>query len=211
MGVSLIYVPSGAIVEYIASNPINWLRKYRDMARRGGIGDSAGVTPSPAVYEFLSLYHHEKGLFTQRAYAEWCIEQWREWLTEKTDQQRFGVSVKLYRNFYPSMIDSLHVWAMMVETGGFHSCILDSTLDAIGKTDLTLVRYGVSYRVALLSGSANSVGDRRYKLSHRSGDNDPSCIEIRLPMSREQTPGNKRWYYPTDVIDAMATLPLLEG
>lgn len=211
MGVSLIYVPSYAIVEYVARNPINWLGQYRHMAQRGGIGDTAGVTPTPAVYEFLALYHNEKGLFTQRAYYEWCQEQWRDWLDEKTDEQRRGVGVKLYRNFYPSMIDSLHVWAMMVETGGFHACILDSTLDAIGKTDLTLVRSGISYRVALLSGSANSVGDRRYKLSHRSKDDDLSCIEIRLPMSREQAPGNKRWYFTTDVIDAMATLPLLEG
>lgn len=211
MGVSLIYIPSCAIVEYVAANPVNWLDHYRYMAKRGGIGDTAGITPTPAVYEFLSLYHHKKGLFTQREYAEWCFEQWHEWLTEKTDEQRRGVGVKLYRNFYPSMIDSLHVWAMMVETGGFHACILDSTLDAVGKTDLTLVRDSMTYRVALLIDSANGVGDRRYKLAYRSTDSDTACIEIRLPLSRDKTPGNKRWYYPADVIDAMATLPLLEG
>jgi len=210
MGVSLIYVPSYAIVEYIANNPINWLDHYRHMARRGGVGDTAGVTPSPAVYEFLALYHQEKGLFTQRRYAEWCQDKWRDWLADKTDEQRRGVGVKLYRNFYPSMIDSLHVWAMMVEAGGFHACILDSTLDAIGKTDLTLVRSGVSYRVALLIDTSNSVGDRRYKLGHRNGDAPTDCIEIRLPMSRDKTPGNKRWYYPTDLTDAIGgNLPLL--
>lgn len=209
MSVSLIYVPSWAIVEYVASNPVNWLDHMRHMAKRGGIGDTAGVTPTPAVYEFLSLYHHEKGLFTQRRYAEWCFAQWREWLGEKTDDQRRGVGVKLYRNFYPSMIDSLHVWAMMVEAGGFHTCILDSTQDAIGKTDLTLVQRGISYHVALLIDSANSVGDRRYKLGHRSGDAPADCIEIRLPLSREKTPGNKRWYSPADVIDAMGNTPLL--
>ena len=211
MGVSLIYVPSYAIVEYVASNPVNWLDQYRHMAKRGGVGDTAGVTPTPAVYEFLALYHHKKGLFTQREYAEWCFSQWQEWLSDKTDDQRRGVGVKLYRNFYPSMIDSLHVWAMMVESGGFHACILDSTQDAIGKTDLTLVRSGISYRVALLIDSTNSVGDRRYKLAYRNTDNDLSCIEIRLPLSREKAPGNKRWYLPADVLDAMATLPLLEG
>lgn len=211
MGVSLIYIPSSVIVEYVASNPINWLEKYKLMARRGGAGDTAGVTPTPAVYEFLALYHHQKGLFTQKEYAEWCFEQWRDWLGEKTEDQRRGVGTKLYRNFYPSMIDSLHVWSMMVESGGFHACILDSTQDAIGKTDITLVRNGVSHRVALLINTTNGIGDRRYKLAHRNTDNDLSCIEIRLPLSREKSPGNKRWYVQTDVLEAIATLPLLEA
>lgn len=194
MGVSLIYISSETIVNYVSKNPVNWLEDFKGMAKRGGIGDQAGVTPTPAIQEFLELYHDTKSLFTQRDYRDWCFKRWRNWLEEKPKAQQDGVAVKLYRNFYPSMIDSLHVWAMLAETKKFDVCVLDSTEDAIGKTDLTLRQNEIMHRIALQIGTKSGIDNRKYKCKHRNGGQEIERIEIWLPMSRSRTPGNKRWY-----------------
>ena len=105
--VTLLYFRSDYVVDFISQHPIDW--KDRALAMRGGAGDQAGVTPTPAVHEFLSLLGKKQALFTQEEYHRYCAFVWRDWLLGKPEIQRQGVEAKLYRNFYPSMIDSLHV------------------------------------------------------------------------------------------------------
>src|SRR5262245_41698737 len=112
--VALVYIKSPVILDYLTQHPIDW--SHRDLAKRGGVGDSAGMTPTPAVREFLSLLRERRGaLFTQEDFAQHCQQAWREWWSQKTLPQQKGVIAKLYRNFYPSLIDSLYVWALLVE------------------------------------------------------------------------------------------------
>lgn len=196
MGVSLIYMPSQYIVKYMGANPINWLQAHKDKAKRGGLGDKCGVTPSPAVFEFLNLLHERKGLFNQKDYKEYCWAAWGRdgWIENLSSEIRGGLGVRLYRNFYPSMIDSLHVWALLAETQLFDVCFLDSTADAVAKTDLTLVKGSTEYRIALFAGSKRSVNDRLYKLKNRNTESEVLCIDVVLPMERKQSYGKKRWY-----------------
>lgn len=201
MGVSLIYIPSQRIVDFVAEHPINWLQDYKRLAQRGGEGDKCGITPTPAVLEFLNLLHSNKGLFTQREYMDYCFSVWDAsgWISNLPKSQKNGLGVRLYRNFYPSMIDSLHAWALLAETRIFDICFLDSTADAIAKTDLTLVKADTEYRIALYIGSKNGIKDRVYKLNNRNTESEVFCVDVVLPMERKPIhPGGKRWYELND-------------
>lgn len=201
-GITLMYIPSDTIVRYVSENPIDWGSK--DLAKRGGPGDQAGITPTPAVEEFLRLLIERRELFTQRDYMYHCWGQWRDWITPKPTIQKQGVRAKLYRNFYPSMIDSLYVWALLVETGMFDTCVLNSTEDAIGKTDLIVTSGEREIRLALIGPTEESSRDRIYKLTHRSASSlDMDCIEVVLSRDYPMSPGNKRWYRRQDVMQAI--------
>lgn len=189
-GLALIAYDPAYIVRYVTENPINW--SSSELAGKGRVGDTAGVTPTPAVEEFLSLLRQWQRLFTQHDYWLFCVTRWDGWLASKTPMQIEGVKAKLYRNFYPSMIDSLHVWAMLAMSRKFDYCVLDSYKDAIGKTDLTLMRQGQQWKVALRIGSDAAERNRIYKNAYRGSA--VNCIEVPLPLSRQRAPGNKRWY-----------------
>jgi len=201
-GITLLYIASDRIVQYISQNPIDW--DDRDKAKRGGVGDRAGITPTPAVEEFLRLYIERRELFTQKEYMVHCWEQWRDWIIDKPLEQKLGIKAKLYGNFYPSMIDSLHVWAMLSESRMFSSCVLNSTEDAIGKTDM-IVTCGVrEIRLALIGPKEAASNDRAYKLKYRSPESsDIDCVEVVLPREYPKTPGNKRWFRSQDLMESI--------
>jgi hypothetical protein len=191
--VTLVYLSSDYIVDYITRNPIEW--KNKEMARRGGVGDSAGRPPTLAVSEFLNLLGINKDLFTQKDFAEYCCySAWADWFNGLNKMQQLGVEAKIYCNFYPSMIDSLHVWALLCETGYFKKCILDAYKDAAEKTDLTVSTDGAEYKIALYASTKQSLRDRNYKILYRGGAGQGVIYEVPLPMNRPKAPGNKRWY-----------------
>ncbi len=197
-----MHIPSEQIVRYVARHPIDW--DNRERAKRGGVGDQAGVTPTPAVEEFLRLYLDRRDLFTQRDYMYHCWDQWRDWIVDKPKEQKLGVKAKLYRNFYPSMIDSLHVYAMLVEMDAFDTCVLNSSEDAIGKSDLILTSREREIRLALIGPKQAAVDDRAYKLAHRNeGTSELECIEVVLRDEYPMYPGNKRWYQKQDLWQAI--------
>lgn len=199
---ALLYIPSSEIVDFITGNPIDWNEDKKALAKRGGAGDQAGVTPTPAVEEFLSLLIKKRGLFTQEEYLQHCVSQWKDWAVSKTPEQKFGIKAKLYRNFYPSMIDSIHVWAMLCESGMFELCFLSATEDAIGKSDLILRSGNRELRLALMGPTTQASEDREYKINHR-GNGEVGCIEIRLSLVHPKSPGNKRWFKKSDVMRAI--------
>lgn len=200
-GRTLLYIPSDEIVDFVSRNPIDW--DNQEYAKRGGIGDRAGVTPTPAVEEFISLLQLKTRLFTQEEYMKHCWEAWREWIFDKPKDQKYGIKAKLYRNFYPSMIDSLHVWAMLCESQMFDACVLSSAEDAIGKTDLIVRSKYLEYRIAIIGPNQKAMDDRQYKVKHRSGSDDKVCIELQMPINYAKSPGNKRWFRRSDVMSVL--------
>lgn len=207
MSVSLIYVPSREIVRYVSEHPIDWLDEQRHLANRPGcLADQAGMTPVPAVQMFLECYHKKQNLFSQKEYQSFCFSSkvWAAWLVAKPPQQVEAVGVKLRRNFYPAMVDALHVWALLVETGAFDYCALDSAKDAISKTDLTVSSGGQIMRIALSAESSASTYANGYKQSYRGGPPAQSHV-IRLSMAYPKSPGNKRWYRREDFGEVIAT------
>lgn len=199
-GITLLYFNSQQIMRFLATHPIEWFDEFKSYAERGGYGDQAGVPPTPAVEEFLSLLSLKHELFTQKEYLDYCYSKWRNWWP--TDQKRGdGLSVKLYRNFYPSMIDSLHAWALLVESGKFASCTVDSYADAIAKTDITVQTFtGERFSLALRIDTRSSRESARYKEDHREGYKDVQAVTIWLPCdkTRPKSPGQKRWYQLSD-------------
>jgi hypothetical protein len=194
--VALIYLSTDAILSFMTEHPIDWSDK--ELAKRGGIGDSAGLSPTPAVREFLALLRQHHGLFTQEVFAQHCAHVWDAWWKTLSRHQQSGVRAKLYRNFYPSLIDSLHVWSMFVEAQWFDRCILDSCDDATGKTDITVTNKMITHHIALLGPTKQALRDREYKLNIRHPGLLAHTIAIQLPPSRDVGPGNKRWFNLTD-------------
>jgi hypothetical protein len=190
--ISLVYLASRAIVRYITAHPIAW--KPRDLAKLGGPGDQAGMTPTPAVEEFLGLLATKQDLFTQAEYTEHCVKQWLSWWEGLPDERREGVTAKLYNNFYVSMIDSLHVWALLVEAGWYDRCVVDSVADAVGKSDLTLYREASLVRLALIGPGQRARDSRTYKRHYRPGEADATVYEVQLSAEYPREPGHKRWY-----------------
>lgn len=196
---TLLYLGSKNIEQYIAQHPIHW--HDRDAAGRGGLGDSAGVPPTPAVQEFLALLLQRQDLFTQQEYTDFCFNQWnnsekKDWVTQKTKPQRYGLTAKCFRNWYPSMIDSLHVYSLLVESKAFTKCILDSYVDACSKQDL-LVSSDNRPLFAINLFWEGALNNRKYKNAHRSSAGTPvsQAFDVPLPKSRPtKRPGNKRWY-----------------
>lgn len=199
---ALIYIPSEEIVSFVTNHPIDWMDRQRDFAKRGGAGDSAGATPTPAIEEFLNLLIEKRSLFTQREYMHHCWYKWEAWIRGLSSDQKVGVKAKLYRNFYPSAVDSLHVWAMLAETGSFEMCLMSATEDAIGKSDLILRSGSREVRLALQVQTRQSQDDRAYKMQHR-GNDEAGCIEVWLDLKAPKFPGNKRWFKKTDVMSAI--------
>ena len=189
----LIYLSSDHIQQAVADNPVCWTDLA--MAQLGGAGDRAGMTPTPAVLEFLELIGHQKRMVSASEYVEHCfMQRWTEWLDTKPEELRQGVEAKLRCNFYPSMAATLHAWALLVETGGFEQCWLDTYDDVVANTDLTLVRFGTTYRIELIGPRARST--REYKVRHRQRG-DPGTV-VQIPFSRAREPGNMRWYRMSD-------------
>lgn len=201
----LLYFSSKAIIEYITKHPIDWDDK--DLAKRGGPGDKAGVPPTPSVQEFLELLADRRQLFTQEEYWEHCASVWSAWIDRQALRFpnlpiRKGLRAKAYRNFYPSMIDSLHVWAVLSETGNFQRCVLDSYDDAVAKSDITVTAHETDYSIALIGPTFSASQDRQYKQNHRPGyDNSGNVIPVQMSLDRPRSPGNKRWYRKDDFND----------
>jgi len=200
--IALQYMSSEAIVQYVAEHPIDW--DDRDLAKRGGVGDTAGVPPTPSVEEFIKLFYTKRGLFTQEEYWEGCWNSWdvydAEWCVCLTEEQIRGLRAKAFRNFYPSMIDSLHSWSLLVESGKFDVCNMDSLQDAVGKTDLTIIdKMGRIHQVALVGPTPSAKDCAVYKHNNRNNGADLVGVHsVQLPYERPRSPGNKRWFQIDD-------------
>lgn len=201
---SLLYFRSTYIYDFIVQNPLHektWSNEKKELAKRGGVGDSAGMPPTPSVYEFLVLLHTKKDLFSQDEFWKHCYAVWHRtgFFDEKTTEQKKGLQAKAYRNFYPSMIDSLHVWSLLSESGHFSRCYLDAYDDVIGKYDISVVsNAGNIYKIGLRADTKASQSCFEYKQENRDiegrGEN---VISVTLPIKgreRGDHTGNKRWY-----------------
>lgn len=192
----LHFFGSEYIVNYLRFHPVDWSDLH--LSRRGGAGDQAGVTPTPAVAEFLALLKQNGDLFTQREYEEHCRRVWCEWFNRLPEHLQRGVIAKLHNNFYPSMIDTLHVYALLVEERIGDCYIVSPEMDARDKIDLIVKVNGQAIGLALIGPTDDADHDRAYKTEHRPGIADDQLIVVKLPNARPRTPGNKRWYQLQD-------------
>lgn len=213
MGESLIYMSSRHIVEYIAQHPIMWMEDKKEMADRGGAGDKAGLPPVPSVELWIGCLRGKERLFSQDEYAEhyFCNSRIKAWLQGKPSDQIEGVRVKQYRNFYPSMIDSIHVWALLAETGLFDSCIVETDRDAISKIDMTVTAEGHRLSLAIRGPTPEATRAKAYKDKYRGIGQAAKAIELALSINKPRAPGNKRWFDAEEVVTAILTHDLHKG
>lgn len=213
MAESLIYMSSHHIVDYISRHPIMWMDDKKAMAELRGAGDRAGVPPVPAVEMWISCLRSKERLFTQDEYAAHCLAdpRWAAWLRGKHTELIEGVSVKLFRNFYPSMIDSLHVWALLAETGLFDSCIVETDRDAISKVDMIVTTEGQRLPLAIRGPTQEATWAKEYKVKHRGTGDSRNAIELALSIKKPRAPGNKRWFDAEEVVTSILTHDLHKG
>lgn len=213
MGESLIYMSSQHIMDYVEQHPIMWMDDKKEMASLGGAGDKAGLPPVPSVELWIRCLRTKEQLFTQEEYAKFCFadDKWSAWLRGKHAEALEGLRIKLYRNFYPSMIDSLHVWALLAETGLFDSCIVETDRDAIAKVDMTVTTKGHRLALALRGPTPDATWAKQYKAQYRNNGQARDAIELALSIRKPRSPGNKRWFDAEEVVTAILTHDLTKG
>jgi len=184
--IKLLYFSSTTILEFGKKHPVDMYT--RDLAELGDI-----LTPTPAMGEFFDCLLNKGKLITQEEYITYTLNQWQEWVTGLKSWQKEGIVARLARNFYPSAIDTIHAWALLVESGKFKSAVIDILEDAVGKTDLTVeAKNGRKYKIGLSIDNAYTRRREAYKRTYR-GIVPEDLIDIRLSMARNKI-GNKRWY-----------------
>jgi hypothetical protein len=213
MAESLIYMSSRHIVEYMTRHPIQWMDNKKWMADVGGPGDKAGLPPVPSVELWIECLRSKERLFSQDEYADYYLANGRirNWLQGKSPEQVEGVRVKQYRNFYPSMIDSLHVWALLAESGLFDSCIVETDRDAISKIDMVVMADGHRLALAIRGPTPDATRAKAYKDKYRGNGQATNAIELALSIKKPRSPGNKRWFDAEEVITAILTHDLTKG
>lgn len=161
------------------------------------------LTPVPGMQVFFEYLGMRGGLFTQKEFSDYF---WSLIPDFKDGLERIrlrGLGARIWHNFYPSAIDSLHVWALLVESGRFARCLINSTEDVVGKTDLIVyTKNGQRLDLALRVDSPRSnywAGQKQVNVSGMRGVNE-GTIDLLLPYSgRERGVGNKRWYNYDDL------------
>lgn len=213
MGESLIYMSSRHIVDYLTRHPIMWLDDKKWMAEIGGPGDKAGLPPIASVELWIECLRRKERLFSQEEYVEHYFGNAKiaAWLRGKPLEQVEGVRVKQYRNFYPSMIDSLHVWALLAETGLFDSCIVETDRDAISKVDMIVTTEGHRLSLAIRGPTEDATRAKNYKGKYRNTGDSRNAIELALSIRKPRSPGNKRWFDAEEVVTAILTHDLSKG
>ena len=196
---ALLYMSSQSIQAYCADHPIVW--HCREDTYSGDV-----LTPTPAMSIFFNLLSERAALFTQDDYWQYAKASWADWIATLDARVVIGLRARLDRNFYPSAIDSLYVWALLVETGLFTRCTIDTVADAVGKTDISVWPKldSPAIKIGLRAGTRYCDARTDYKRQYR-GAADGKMIDLVLDMNRDRAPGNKRWYNAKDiqpVIDA---------
>jgi len=200
------FISSWAIVNYIVDNPINWDPNGDGLdwlrAKRGGEGDRAHPEMVlPMVEMWLRLLNLKKGLFTQIEFEEYALKEYAPWPPEEFKN---GVRAKLYRNFYPSMIDHIYAFALLSESGIFKSVDYDTDEDVTKKIDIYLTRHdGQHLGLALRIGTATARECQEYKYYIRGQPVQPFVVEPIVLDTKRRGPrsrgaGNKRWYVLED-------------
>jgi hypothetical protein len=205
MAVRLLTVNPESLVEFCKAHPVDLKPDWSSVTRRGGTGDV--MPPTPAADTFFTLYLEVlqgRRLPTQREYAEYCVGAWREWFTGQLTryvQQCFVA--RLYRNFYPSFVDSIHVWALLgtrYAVNGrlvFDQCVLDTYADVIQNSDLLAYRGEECLRIALRSQTRQAREDAWYKQTHRQPhhvEDGERLVHLVLPIDVRARIGGKCWF-----------------
>lgn len=200
--VRLVYMASETIFKFCVDHPMRW--PLRERAHKAGNLRS----PTPAVAVFFDKLIRDGSLFTMEdyirtAHAAWDTPEHGWWFRSVAAQHGTNMvgcyDCRLGRNFYPSCIDSLYVWALCVEHGGFERCMLSTLTDAVGKTDLRVWRNGQRLSIGL---RRDNVYSRKWEARKaRRGPRPDDYVEVRL-TDRPMGPGNRRWYTLADLAKA---------
>lgn len=200
--ITMTYFSSRLIVEYAKEHPIEWpSRELADTVKDVRI-------PFSCIGAFFELLKKKDGLFNQEEYIDYLLDTGRLDIEPYGFDGLMGLEARIKRNFYPSALDSLHVFALLVESGRFARCTLDTLEDVVSKVDLSVTsKEGVCLGIALRAGSLSAKRWAVHKKMHRGGyGNTEDVIEVPLSMDRPREPGNKRWYSVEDFEEVFKAL-----
>ncbi len=175
------------IREFVREHPIE--QRDKSLSYMGGPGCRAGMPPSPAIHEFMKLYKLKSDLFHQKDFTWHCFYAWEQWLKNQIQIMKRGVASKLYNNFYPSMIDSIHVHALITQMG--FRCRIDTKADVVGGVDVSAYVGSTVVDIALTTGSNYAVQWAHYKWDSERAQNKTMRV-VDVPK------GDKVWYNEID-------------
>lgn len=203
----LLYIHSADIKAFLGKHPVKYHREYKYLNRGNGSAADWNPPPQPpAMRVFFDLLDRRAGrLCTSEEFAE---ETWARWANEARDRspnQLHGMMNRL-ANFYNSGIDTLHVWALCVESKKFRKAVYNAKEDVTGHRDLTFVDwFNREIPIALSMASPESDERIRRKAQWNGADYGNLC-HLRMEMSWPVGQGNKRWY-PLETVNKILTWP----
>lgn len=229
----LQYYSSDYIMDFVARHPVDWcydaplikqlnFTKVRDVTGRGGLADQCGRPPVPTMQVFFNAVTSLSRPITQEELWEWCKNAWgMQWLQSVPGQKvrrrpdgtleqitladlHEALRIKTYYNFYASAIDSLHVFALLVESGAAEWCVLDCAEDVLGGTDLSVGAGDLHCTIALRASTQWARDDAAHKQKNRGATTTQFVIE--WPRSRLKGVGDKRWYTLDDLVPVLDAL-----
>lgn len=197
MRIQLMTANPESYVHFCVEHPVDMCDGLRGETNKGGAGDRR--PPTPVAEEFFSLLAQQRGaLMTQAVFADHCERQWAEWFATLSVYEQRCFRARLYRNFYPSFIDQLHVWSLLgtryYANGAlvFDRCLIDTQHDVHLKTDLMVYRREECINIGLQVGTQAA-----WHAHHTPGKHATPTerVTILLPIHARAKIGGKRWYH----------------
>ena len=198
----LKYWSTRCIVDYYVRHPVS-IPTSEEKKKIDTAGNKH--PPTPAMGVFFDCLNSYGRLFTDMEYVgfAWSRPEWDAWKMSLTQDIADGISIRLAKQFMLSAIDSMHVWAILVESGCFSKCLLDIAEDAVKKTDITVwSKSWQPIRIALRTDTPRSNQWHIHKTQNR-GAPPHGTIEVLLTMDKCIV-GGKRWYVPDDFSHVIA-------
>lgn len=200
----VIYLSSEYILDWFSdpAHQVEWCSS--ELADMGDFLPPEKYGVAPVMKVFFEYLGKRGELFTQKEFTDYFWSLYPEFKADLPPEFARAYGARIWRNFYPSGgIDSIHVWALLVESGQFARCLINSEEDVVGKTDLIVyTKKGQRLDLALridTNRSRRRAAKKQENLSGMRGVND-AAIDVPLPFDeREKGAGNKRWYNYDDL------------
>jgi hypothetical protein len=192
VNVTLHYETTGSIQRWADENPMDWGEDKNWRAK------AIAVFKLHMPLGFGTWFRYLKttgGLPTQEQFIELYIREHIDWWNHLDKETRECAIARAARQFFPSAVDSVFVYKLMIENStGLSAVHLDVLEDAELKRDVSIFVGDERHRISMdLKGPLTAYQQEcnEHKAIYRRGD--PSVIIVQMPW-RRKTFGNKRWF-----------------
>lgn len=202
---TLLYRSSRSTQDFMSENPVQWGTRdgWPEMSNYSSrVEKKLPERRLPlAISTFTNHLIQTRKILTQREFADAYMQEHKSIFSQLSDHDRKCIWVRAARCFYPSCVQSLQGYALLVENhGGFSAVYWDVQEDASKGHDVTCL-VADYYRINVqLKGVRNPNRLFWDDVRRKSPSFDANAIIVELPTlhDRPNTFGNLSWYHVSD-------------